>query len=51
MLPQIALFTFIWRQNVNDILIVNVKGYSGDTGNERVDGLATAAIARVKKNG
>jgi len=31
-----------------DILFVKVKGHSGDVGNERVDGLATAAIAREK---
>ncbi len=34
-----------------DILFVKVKGHSGDEGNERVDGLATAAIAREKKSG
>jgi ribonuclease HI len=34
----------------NDILFVKVKGHSGDEGNERVDGLATAAIARGKRN-
>lgn len=33
-----------------DILFVKVKGHSGDVGNERVDGLATAAIAREKRN-
>jgi ribonuclease HI len=31
-----------------DILFVKVKGHSGDEGNERVDGLATDAIARKK---
>ena len=33
-----------------DILFVKVKGHSGDVGNERVDSLATAAIAREKRN-
>ena len=33
-----------------DILFVKVKGHSGDVGNERVDGLATAAIARERRN-
>ena len=33
-----------------NILFVKVKGHSGDVGNERVDGLATAAIAREKTN-
>lgn len=33
-----------------DIQFVKVKGHSGDVGNERVDGLATAAIAREKGN-
>ncbi len=32
-----------------DILFVKVKGHSGDPGNERVDRLATDAIAREKK--
>ncbi|MDX2447451.1 MAG: ribonuclease H [Desulfobacterales bacterium] len=32
-----------------DISFVKVKGHSGDAGNERVDGLATDAIAREKK--
>ena len=33
-----------------DILFVKVKGHSGDVGNERVDGLATAAIDKEKGN-
>lgn len=33
-----------------DILFVKVKGHSGDAGNERVDGLATDAIAREKRD-
>ena len=33
-----------------DILFVKVKGHSGDEGNERVDGLATDAIAREEMN-
>ncbi len=34
----------------HDIVFVKVKGHSGDAGNERVDGLATDAIAREKRN-
>ena len=33
-----------------DILFIKVRGHSGDVGNERVDGLATAAIAQEKGN-
>jgi ribonuclease HI len=32
-----------------DILFVKIKGHSDDAGNERVDGLATDAIARENK--
>jgi ribonuclease HI len=31
-------------------IATNNKGHSGDVGNERVDGLATAAIAREKRS-
>ena len=34
------------RMRFKNILFVKVKGHSGDEGNERVDKLATDAIAR-----